>query len=40
MTPAEIWLLVDAHTPPKRYGNLTEDEVSELAELYEKLESD
>lgn len=40
MTPAEVWLLVDAHTPPKRFGNLNEDEVAGLAELYEKLESD
>jgi hypothetical protein len=39
MAPVEVWLLIDARTPEKRYGNLTETEVAELAELHEKLEA-
>jgi hypothetical protein len=39
MCPAEIWLLVDARTPEKKYGNLRESEVDELAALHEQLEA-
>ena len=36
MTPAEVWLYIDAKTPEQRYGNLRESQLDELLEVYEK----
>jgi hypothetical protein len=36
MTPAEIWLFIDAKTPEERFGNLRESELDGLYEVYQK----
>lgn len=33
MSPEEVWWLIAEKTPPKMYGDLTEDEASSLYEL-------
>ena len=39
MTPSECWLIIDANTPPKTYGNLSEREVNEMLEYRKELEA-
>jgi hypothetical protein len=33
MSPQEVWWLIAAKTPPRMYGDLTEDEASSLYDL-------
>jgi hypothetical protein len=37
MSPAECWLIIDAHTPQKTYGNLSQTEFDEMAEFRQSL---
>ena len=37
MSPTECWLIIDAHTPEKTYGNLSQTEFDEMAEFRQSL---
>lgn len=39
MCPQELWLFIDAKTPEKRYGNLSQSDVEELYQLNQELEA-
>lgn len=39
MTPSEVWLFIDAKTPEKRYGNMSQSSYDRLLERREELEA-
>jgi hypothetical protein len=39
MCPEEVWIFIDAKTPEKRYGRMTQSEVEALYQLHEQLEA-
>lgn len=39
MSPAEVWLLIDAKIPEKTYGNLKQSEVDEMMAWREEMEA-
>lgn len=39
MTPSEVWLIIDAKLPEKKYGNLTATEYEKLVAKRAELEA-